>query len=379
MKEELIYQISINHLPGIGGVTARRLISYCGGVEAVFREKLHALKKIPGVGEKLATAIRREDVFERAEQEIKFIEKHGIRPLFYLDDDYPYRLKQCEDGPMMIFVKGSADLNRQRVVAIVGTRNITPYGREQCEAFVSELVPYEPLVVSGLAYGVDACAHKAALKHKLPTAAVLGHGLDRVYPQVHTKLAKQIVADGALVTDFLTGTKPDRENFPKRNRIIAGLCDGIIVIEAAITGGALITANIANTYNRDVFALPGRITDPYSQGCNKLIRINKAHLMESVADLQYIMNWEPGQQPGQKKQTGIFVELDPDEKQITGYLQGRKEAKMDDILSETGFSQGKASSVLLNLEFKGVVKAMPGKTFRLCANIGTQAGSPRGA
>ncbi len=369
MKEELIYQIAINHIPGIGGVTARRLISYCGGVEAVFKEKLHALKKIPGVGEKLATAIRKQDVFERAEQEINFIKKHGIRPLFYLDDCYPHRLKQCEDGPMMIFVKGSADLNRQKVLAIVGTRNITPYGREQCEAFVRELVPYEPLIVSGLAYGVDACAHKAALKHKLPTAAVLGHGLDRIYPQVHTKLAKQIIADGALVTDFLTGTKPDRENFPKRNRIIAGLCDGIIVIEAAITGGALITANIANTYNRDVFALPGRISDQYSQGCNKLIRINKAHLMESIADLQYIMNWEPGNNTKNGVQTSLFVTLSEEEKTLATFLKEHKEAGIDQIVAGTGFNLSKTTTILLSLEFKEVVKPLPGKMFRLNARI----------
>lgn len=245
---------------------------------------------------------------------------------------------------------------------------------------VKDLTPYAPLIVSGLAYGVDACAHFEALRQQLPTIGVLGHGIDMIYPPLHRKLAHNMVsARGGLFTEYFSGSRPERENFPKRNRIIAGLCDAIVVIEAASTGGALITANIANNYHRDVFALPGRVTDPFSQGCNKLIRIQKAHLIESVADIQYIMNWEPGQQPGQKKQTGIFVELDPDEKQITGYLQGRKEAKMDDILSETGFSQGKASSVLLNLEFKGVVKAMPGKTFRLCANIGTQAGSPRGA
>ncbi len=369
MKKELIYQIAINHIPGIGGVTARRLISYCGGVEAVFKEKMQALKKIPGVGEKLAAAIRRQDVFERAEQEIMFIEKHNIKSLFYLDDDYPYRLKQCEDGPMLIFVKGNTDLNRQKVLAIIGTRNITAYGHAHCEAFVSELAHYDPLIVSGLAYGVDACAHKAALKHNLPTVAVLGHGLDRIYPHVHHTLAKQIVADGALVTDFLTGTKPDRENFPKRNRIIAGLCDGIIVIEAAVTGGALITANIANSYNRDVFALPGRITDQYSQGCNKLIRINKAHLMESIADIQYIMNWEPGNNSKTGMQTSLFVSLSEEEKTIASFLKEKKEAGIDQIVAGTGFNLSKTTTILLNLEFKEVVKPLPGKMFRLNARV----------
>lgn len=369
MKKELIYQIAINHIPGIGGVTARRLISYCGGVEAVFREKLLALKKIPGIGEKLAAAIHNQDVFVRAEQEILFIEKHNIRALFYQDDEYPYRLKQCEDGPMLIFIKGNTDLNRQKVLAIIGTRNITAYGRSHCEELVSKLVPYDPLIVSGLAYGVDACAHKAALKHNLPTVAVLGHGLDRIYPQVHNTLAKQIVSDGALVTDFLTGTKPDRENFPKRNRIIAGLCDGIIVIEAAVTGGALITANIANSYNRDVFALPGRVCDKYSQGCNKLIRINKAHLMESVADLQYIMNWEAGNNAKPGIQTSLFVTLNEEEKKIASFLKDKNEAGIDQIVTGTGFNLSKTTALLLNLEFKEVVKPLPGKMFRLNAKI----------
>ncbi len=369
MKNELLYQLAIQHIPGIGGVTAKRLISYCGGVEAVFTEKLQALKKIPGIGDKLARTIRSHAIFEHAEREIAFIEKHNIKAHFYLDDDYPYRLKQCEDGPVLLFVKGNAGLNQDRMLAVVGTRNISGYGRDECERLIAELVPYRPVIVSGLAYGVDACAHQAALKHGLPTVAVLGHGLDRIYPHVHAKLARRIAADGALVTDFLTGTKPDRENFPKRNRIIAGLCDGIVVIEAALTGGALITANIANTYNRDVFALPGRINDTYSQGCNKLIRINKAHLFESVADLQYIMNWNPGEENKQGMQTSLLVSLSDDEKIIAKFLEDNPEAGIDRIVAGTTFNLGKATSILLNLEFKEVVKPLPGKTYKLNARL----------
>ncbi len=365
MKKELLYQIAINNIVGIGGVTAKRLISYCGSVEQIFREKKEALLKIPGIGENLTRAIRKGAAFERAEQEIRYIEKHKIKPLFYLDKDYPFRLKQCEDGPLLIFVKGNACLNQPRMLAVVGTRNMTDYGRTHCESMIAELSAFTPVIVSGLAYGVDACAHKAALKNKLQTLAVLAHGLDRIYPHAHHQLAQAIIEQGALVTDFLTGNKPDRENFPKRNRIIAGLCDGIIVAEAAVSGGALITANIANTYNRDVFAIPGRIEDTYSQGCNKLIKINKAHLLESASDLQYIMNWEPGKKLKTGIQKSLFVTLTEEEKKMTDFLKAHEEPGIDQIVAGTSFNLSKATSILLSLEFKEVVKPLPGKTYRL--------------
>ncbi len=369
MSKDILYQIALSNIQGIGGITAKRLISYCGSVEQIFKEKPQTLRKIPGIGEKLAGVIRNHALFNRAEKEIAFIDKHKIKALFYLDDDYPFRLKQCEDGPILLFVKGQAALNHQKILAIVGTRNISQYGHELCEKLVSDLVTHQPIIVSGLAYGVDACAHKAALKNNLPTVAVLGHGLDRIYPHMHNKLAREIIVDGALVTDFVSGTKPDRENFPKRNRIIAGLSDGIVVIEAALTGGALITANIANSYNRDVFALPGRINDHYSQGCNKLIRINKAHLFETVADLQYIMNWQPGSPKKQGVQKSLFVSLSEDEKALASFLHQHKEAGIDQIVAGTGYNLGKATTLLLNLEFKEVVKPLPGKRYRLNANL----------
>ncbi len=369
MNNDLIYQVAITRIPGVGGVTARRLISYCGGVEHVFRQSYKSLVKIPGVGEQIARTVIAHRSLDRAEQEIVFMEKHGIRPLFYLDKDYPYRLKQCDDGPLLIFMKGNADLNAQKMVAIVGTRNITEYGRERCEQLIQDLVPYQATIVSGLAYGVDACAHYAAVKSGLPTIAVLGHGLDRIYPQMHYKLARRMLDNGALITDFLTGTKPDRENFPKRNRIIAGLCDAVIVIEAAISGGALITANIANTYNRDVFALPGKVTDKYSQGCNKLIKINKAHLIESVADMEYIMNWHPDGNREKGVQANLFVNLDNEEKIMVDFLKEKQESGIDQIVAGTGFNLSKTSSILLGLEFKGVVKPLPGKAFKLSGKI----------
>ncbi len=328
------------------------------------------MQKIPGIGEHLARAVRSHSFFDRAEQELLFIERNGIRPLFYLDDDYPARLKECEDGPLILYVKGTTDLNHARVVAVIGTRSMTSYGKSKCEELIREMKGLGVLVVSGLAYGVDACAHEAALQHRMPTAAVLGHGLDRIYPHPHQRLARQMLRDGgALVTDFISGTRPDRENFPKRNRIIAGLCDAVVVIEAAVTGGALITANIANTYNRDVFAIPGRVHDQYSQGCNKLIRINKAHLLEHAADLQYIMNWEPGSSNRKARQASLFVSLTPEEKEVVAFLKAHTDAGIDQIVSGVPFNLSKTSSLLLNLEFKGVVKPLPGKHFRLQAQV----------
>ncbi len=372
MKEEkeLLYQLAIRQIPGVGGVMARRLIAYCGGVEQVFREREGFLRKIPGIGVRTARTIRAGDYFRRAEQEILFMQKQGIRPLYFLDEEYPYRLKQCEDGPILLFVKGSADLNHPRVVAVVGTRSMTAYGMEQCERLLHDLAGYGVMVVSGLAYGVDACAHRNALRRGLPTVGVLAHGLDRVYPSLHHKLAAEMMDKGALVTDFLSGTRPERENFPSRNRIIAGLCDAVVVVEAAVTGGALITAGIANSYNRDVFSIPGRINDRYSQGCNKLIRINQAHLLESAADMQYIMNWEPAEEASGDGQGSLFVQLTAEEKHLAAFLAERPGAGIDQIVAATGYNLGKTTSLLLGLEFKGVVQTLPGKHFRLSAQVG---------
>lgn len=365
MDQQLKYQIGLSLIPGVGGIIARRLISYCGGVEAVFKENKAALLKVPGIGESLVKGVQGKQVFERAEKEMLFIEKHGIQAHFYLDKDYPARLKHCEDGPILIFVKGKANLNAPRVVSIVGTRSITDYGREKCSEIVEALAQHNALVVSGLAYGVDACAHKRALDVGLETVAVLGHGLDRIYPPLHSQLAKKIIGQGALLTDFISETKPDRENFPKRNRIIAGLCDAVIVIEAADTGGALITANIANSYNRDVFALPGRTTDPYSKGCNQLIKTNRANLIENLADLEYIMGWEMQKDSKKSIQQALFTELDADEEKLVDFLRKNPEAGIDLIVASVGFTVSKTSALLLGLEFKGILKPLPGKIYKL--------------
>lgn len=364
MHNEILYQLAVSMIPGVGGVTAKKLISYCGGAEAVFRETNSALQKIPGIGKGIASAVNNYQMFDLAEKEIAFMDKHGIRALYFLDKDYPYRLKQCDDGPILLFVKGQVNLNHQKVVSIVGTRSITDYGRKKCKEIIEGLVAHNALIVSGLAYGVDALAHKTALDCGLATIAVLGHGLDRIYPPLHKNLAKSILKQGGLVTDFVSGTNPDRENFPKRNRVIAGICDAVVVIEAAVTGGALITATIANSYNRDVFALPGRVSDPFSMGCNKLIKTHKAYLIESVADLEYVMNWE-NQSHKKKGIPPLFVSLDKDEEKLVELLRQHPEAGIDFIVAQSGFTTGKVSAILLNLEFSDTVIQLPGKCFRL--------------
>lgn len=369
MSHLLKYQIALTMIPGVGGITAKKLIAYCGGVEGVFGEKKQHLLKIPGIGKQLATAVTRFHVNEQVEKELEFIEKNKIKTLFYTDKAYPVRLKHCEDGPILLFYKGEAQLNKARVLGVVGTRNITEYGRQKCTELIEGIKKHDPLIVSGLAYGVDARAHKTALDHNLETVGVLGHGLDRIYPPLNKPLAAKMLENrGGLLTDFVSQTMPDRENFPKRNRIIAGLVDALIVVEAAKTGGALITAHIANTYNRDVFAIPGKTSDLYSQGCNHLIKIHKANLVESSRDIEYIMGWE--EKPGAKpKQQQLFVELEEEEKILADILKDMEEASFDFLMQKSGFSFSKTSALLLNLEFKGVISNLPGKRFRLLAIV----------
>ncbi|PKP34961.1 MAG: DNA-protecting protein DprA, partial [Bacteroidetes bacterium HGW-Bacteroidetes-15] len=260
-SELLAYQIGIDMIPMIGSINAKRLIAYCGGVEAVFKQPQKTLTKVPGIGQIIAKEIANQKVLDRAKKEVEFITKHNIKAHFYLDADYPQRLRHCDDGPIVLFIKGKHDVNfnQQKIISIVGTRNITDYGKEICEQIITNLVErgHNPIIVSGLAYGVDVCAHKSAIKNGTPTVAVLGHGLDKMYPSVHRNVAKEIYESGALVTDFPSETPFDRRNFIKRNRIIAGLSDATIVIESAEQGGSLITADIAVSYNREVFAVPG--------------------------------------------------------------------------------------------------------------------------
>ncbi len=366
-NNSLKYKIGISLIPGIGCITAKKIIAYIGSVEGVFKEKERTLLKIPGIGKNLSREIVNQNILDKAEQEVEFISKYNINTLFYLDKEYPERLKHCEDAPVMLFIKGKADLKQSKIISIVGTRSATKLGKEICNNLVKDLADrgHNVIIVSGLAYGIDVCAHKAALKNNLKTLAVLGHGLDTIYPSLHKSIARDIANQGALITEFLSKSNPDRENFIKRNRIIAGLSDATIVVESGIKGGALITADIANSYNRDVFAFPGRINDKFSAGCNRLIKINKAALIESVNDIEYILGWDVSAKISAPKQRKIFVELTEEEKIIIDFLKEKGEIDIDLISLETKLPVSKVSSILLNLEFSGLIKSLPGKVYAL--------------
>lgn len=363
--DDLLYKLALTLIPGVGSVNGKSLVAYCGGVQAVFMEKKRALMKIPGIGEQTVNAISNHNVFARAEEELEFIEKNKILPLFYLDKEYPIRLKQCHDSPLILYYKGTADLNVPKVVALVGTRKATEYGRDICRKIVEGLVEHNVLVISGLAYGIDTWSHKAALDNKLETVGVLGHGLDRIYPFANRSLAEKMSENGGLLCEYMSNTLPDRENFPMRNRIIAGMSDAVIVVEAGATGGALITAEIANSYNRDVFAVPGRLGDPHSEGCNKLIKINKAALIQSAKDISYLLNWDEVKTQKKTIQRQLFLTLTQDEELIVTTLKEKGDLDIDTLLIETSIPPAKAASILLNMEFEGVIRCMPGKVYRL--------------
>lgn len=365
MSESLKYKIALTLIPNIGDILAKRLVSYCGSVEAVFSEKRSALEKVPGIGTMYAKSVLSQTVFERAEEELKFIEKYKIEPAFYLDANYPRRLTHCEDSPVMLYFKGDANLNAEKIISIVGTREATDYGRGLCEKLIEDIASYNPLIVSGLAYGIDVCAHRAAMDHGLKTIGVFAHGLDKVYPALHRPVAEKMVSHGGLLTDFTSKTRPDRENFPRRNRIVAGIADATIVIESKKDGGSLITADIANSYNRDVFAFPGRIGDIASEGCNTIIKQNKAALIQSAADLIYIMGWEPLKKKNAPQQRQLFVELKPEEEVLVNVLKEKESINVDDLCIISKMPMSKVSSLLLTLEFSGIVKSLPGKVYRL--------------
>ncbi|HAW58032.1 MAG TPA: DNA-protecting protein DprA [Bacteroidales bacterium] len=361
----LLYEIALTLIPGIGDINGKKLVNYCGSAEAVFKEKKSALMRIPGIGEHTANAIINAKPFDRAQQEIEFIEKFNIKVLYFKDKDYPLRLRNCEDGPLLIYYKGSESLNPPLSLSIVGTRRATDYGKWYIDKLMEALSPYAVVIVSGLAFGIDTAAHRSALEHGLPTIAVLGHGLDRIYPGQNRQLAKRMLNHGGLLSDFPSQTNPDRENFPKRNRIIAGLCDALLVIETGIKGGSLITADIANSYNRDVFALPGRFGDIMSEGCNWLIRTNRASLLDSPETLLKELGWLKEGNVPQVAQSKLFIEYTEDEKKIIEILNRNTKAGIDKICIESQLPSTKVAAALLNLEFQGIVKCLPGKIYQL--------------
>ena len=362
---ELIYRLGITLIPTIGDINAKKLIAYCGSAEAVFKEKKSSLLKIPGIGHTIASSIIGNTVLKLAEMEIEFLEKNNFTIHYYQDSDYPKRLKHCADSPILIFGDGKIDFNTDKSIGIVGTRQITEYGKSAVVKFIEGLVPYSPLVISGLAFGVDILAHKECVKHNLQTVGILAHGLDMLYPREHAKTVLKMKENGGVATEFFSNTNPDRENFPKRNRIVAGMCDIILVIEAAEKSGSLITADIAISYNRDVAAIPGRIGDAISKGCNKYIKQNKAALVEGPQDIAYMMGWIKDDEKKEAYIPSLFIELSTDESKILDIVKEKIKIAIDDLSFISEFSMSKTSGLLLNLELKGVIKTLPGKMVQL--------------
>jgi DNA processing protein len=361
-EENLFHLMALLRVEGVGDIMAKKLLTHFGSAEAVLNAKTSQLAAIDGVGAVLLKNLKDKSVFEKATQELQFIQNNNIDVLYFLDEKYPDRLKHCIDGPVLLFSSGNINLKNRKIISIVGTRQITSYGMEFCRKFIEDLAPLDPIIVSGFAYGVDIVAHQLAMDHNLQTIGVVAHGLNQIYPKPHKKYVAKMEQNGGFMTEFWSTSNPDKENFVRRNRIVAGMTEATIVIESADRGGSLITANMANDYNRDVFAVPGRVTDKYSQGCNNLIKTQKANVLTSAADLIYILNWDIKNEtkPVQKQ---LFVTLDADEQKVYDYLLKTGKELMDIIALHCDFPIYRISGLLLNMELKGVIRPLPGKLF----------------
>jgi DNA processing protein len=366
MDQNRLSLLALHFISGLGDYTIRQLISYCGSAEKVFQTPKGKLLKIPGIGDVTADAIRKGKPFDQAEKEILKAGKEGAQLLFFMDKNYPSRLKQINDAPSLLYIKGNVNFENPKMVAIVGTRQATSYGKHCVEELINGLIPHQATIVSGLAYGIDIHAHKHAVKVQLPTLGVMGSGIDVIYPAAHKEVAKKMYSRGGLITEHPFGTRPEAHNFPARNRIVAALSDAIVIVEAAATGGALITAEIANSYNKDVFAFPGNIGQNTSEGCNNLIKANKAFLITSVRDLEYLMNWDTTGTPAEKQDLSDLEKFEPAERSVIKVLMENKNQLMIDELSwRTGINVSQLASILLALEFQGLIQPLPGKIYKL--------------
>ena len=363
LEEDLLHVLALQRVKGIGDINAKKLIALCGSAKKVLTEKKQVLEKINGIGTFTLRNLVDSANLTAAEIELKYIQKNNIETCYFEDENYPVRLKHCVDAPILIFKEGNFELENRPIISIVGTRKVTSYGRDFCEKLITELKEYNPIIVSGFAYGVDICAHKAAIKNKLQTIGVLAHGFEDVYPKAHKKYVNEINKNGGFITDFWHKDELHRENFLKRNRIIAGISEATIIIESAEKGGSLVTADIANSYDRDVFAVPGRSTDVYSKGCNSLIKNNKAAILTSTKDLVELLNW--GIKPSRNKliQKQLFVELTDIEQLVYTFLLENGKELLDLISLNCKLPINQTSITLFNLEMKGVVKPLPGKLF----------------
>ncbi|GGD23080.1 DNA-processing protein DprA [Flavobacterium orientale] len=360
---DLFYTLALMQVEGVGDIVAKKLINHCGSAENIFQEKKSKLETIEGIGQILIKNLKNNAVFELAEKELQFIEKEQISTCFYQEDTYPNRLKHCIDGPVLLFSTGTINYENKKILSVVGTRQITSYGTDFCKQLIEDLAPLDPIIVSGFAYGVDIVAHQAAMDNNLQTIGVLAHGMNQIYPQSHKKYVSKMEQNGGFLTEFWSTSNPDKENFVRRNRIVAGMSEATIVIESANRGGSLITATLASDYNRDVFALPGRNTDKYSVGCNNLIKTQRAHLLTSAADILYILDWKASVESAKPVQKQLFVDLDIDEQKVFNYLLQNGKQQIDFIALECDLPIFKISSLLLNMELKGVVRPLQGKMF----------------
>lgn len=364
MNGDLLYQVALTLVPNIGCVQAKTLLESFGSAENIFKARKKDLGAIENIGLVKASSIKSFDDFEQAEKELRFIEKYKIEILCLTDQNYPRRLLNCYDSPTVLYYRGNADLNASKIISVIGTRNNTEYGKQVTEKLINELKELNILIVSGLAYGIDAIAHKSALQNGLDTVAVLAHGLHTIYPHQHKSLAAEMTNHGGLLTEFRNGEKPDKHNFPKRNRIVAGMADATIVIETALKGGSMITAELANNYNRDVFALPGKTTDSKSAGCNYLIQNNKAGLFTDAKELMECLGWQ-SKKINKKIQKELFIELNAEEKIIMNILQQKEITHIDEINFLSNLSSSSIAAAILNLELQNVIAGLPGKMYKI--------------
>ena len=364
MHPELPYLIALTAIPQIGNKQARVLLAHFEHPSDIFRAKQRDLEQIEGIGPIRAASLREALDLNRAEAECRFMERNHIQPIYLTDRSYPRRLAECADAPILLYYQGTADLNPARALGIIGTRHHTPYGQQLTLQLVDTVRAAQPQIISGLALGIDTIAHRAALEHALPTIGVLGHGLDRIYPFSNRQLAEQMKEQGGLLTEFMSGVKPDRTHFPRRNRIVAGLCDAMVVVETSDQGGSMITAGFAAGYHRDVFAFPGRVTDERSHGNHQLIRHNLAALIESGHDILESMNWVEQSAKPTAIQPSLFPELPPTEQTVYDQIPATDSILIDDIYRKAGLTNSVLAATLLQLEMSGLVSQLPGKRYQ---------------
>lgn len=363
-ENDLFYQIALTMIPDVGNVLARSLVAYCGGVKAVFETPKKKLVKIPGIGPKIAHAIHQKDYFVLAEKELKFIEDKQIKTYFYLEKDYPFRLKELADSPILLYQRGNTDLNPRRALSVVGTRKPSNYGKDLTAKLIEELTAYNVLIVSGMAFGIDIIAHKAAMSNSLRTIGVMAHGLDTVHPRLHQNVATQMMnGQDSLISEFHSYSHTLNENFPRRNRIIAGISDATLVVQTDVKGGSMITAHQAHAYKRKLLAIPGRVGEKSSAGCNLLIKTQKATLVESGAEIAELLGWDV-QVNNAPKQRSLFVEYTEQEQKLVDLFQEKNNLHIDFLLQKGGFKYSELAAILLTLEMKGIIKSQPGSVIK---------------